>query len=101
MHFILRRISGQGAEMTKVLGKSYTLVTKDKSPEQFQADFKQIFDKYYIEGTSDELVFAIISNDDGTLVQPLYTNQKNYIMTSDGRTFSKVDYCPEPAYQKS
>ncbi len=100
MHFILRRISGQGAEMTKVLGKSYTLVTIDKSPTQFLEDFKRLFDREYISNSDDANVFALISNEGGTWIQPLYFNQQNYIMTSDGSTFSKLDYSPSPMTEK-
>lgn len=80
--------------MTTVLGEGYTLVTLDKSPETFKQNFKEMYEKEYIEGSDDSIIFGFIGNDNGDKNVPLYYTQQNYIMTSDGDTFSKIHYSP-------
>lgn len=76
--YTLRRISSEGVEMNHYLGKIYTVVDSKKSPEIFKRDVEMFTDK--------EGIFAIVSNEDGSFIQPLFKRQKNYIMTDSGKT---------------
>ncbi len=83
--FILRKISGQGVQMNFALGKSYTLITKERNPKEFE---KLAFPK----GKSsciETCIYGFVSEEHGKLHQ-LSDKQKSYIMTGDGKTFANV-----------
>lgn len=93
--FILRRFSGQGVEMNHTLGKDYTLIHRETNPGEFREIFQKFFHKPHVadlDPTADDdtkNVFAFVSGD---ILQPLYKNQKNYIMTESGKTFCHLFY---------
>lgn len=80
--FALRKITKDGLEMNFNLGDSYTLVTKDRSPKEFEDKMKDhpFYDKAY----------AFIYWKDEIL--PLYKNQHNYIVSENGTTYSNLTY---------
>lgn len=80
--FALRKITNDGLEMNFNLGDSYTLVTKDRSPEEFE-------DKMKDHPNYDE-AYAFIYWKDGVL--PLYRGQQNYIVSENGATYSNLTY---------
>lgn len=95
--FILRRISGRGIQMNHVLGEQYTIIGKFENPEEFKRTFLQHFKKDHVadsDETSDfdtKNVTFFIANEDGSILQPIYKNQQNYIMTDSGRTFDNLN----------
>lgn len=80
--FTLRKITNDGLEMNFSLGDSYTLVTKERSPKEFEDKMKDhpFYDKAY----------ALIYCKDEIL--PLYKTQKNYIVSENGTTYSNLTY---------
>jgi hypothetical protein len=94
--FILRRISSAGVEMNHSLGDGYTYINREYNVLEFRRSFKVFFDKDHVadlDETSDEDskdVYGFIGN--GPFLQPLYKNQKNFIMTESGKTFSNLSY---------
>lgn len=78
--FALRKITNDGLEMNYDLGDYYVLVTKARSPEEFEDKMKDhpFYDKAY----------AFIYWKDGIL--PLYKNQYNYIVSENGTTYSNL-----------
>lgn len=80
--FTLRKITNDGLEMNFSLGDSYTLVIKERSPKEFEDKMKDhpFYDKTY----------AFIYWKDEIL--PLYKNQKNYIVSENGTTYSNLTY---------
>lgn len=96
MDYTLRRISGQGVEMNFALGKSYTVVNRFLSYEEFQRDFERIFGKPHVgdlDPTADDdtkSVYAFVSNHEGSDIYVLYMNQFAYIMNESGHTFSNL-----------
>lgn len=80
--FALRKITNDGLEMNFNLGDSYTLVTKDRSPKEFE-------DKMKDHPNYDE-AYAFIYWKDGVL--PLYRGQQNYIVSENGATYSNLTY---------
>lgn len=80
--FALRKITNDGLEMNFSLGDSYTLVTKDRSPKEFE-------DKMKDHPNYDE-AYAFIYWKDGVL--PLYRGQQNYIVSENGATYSNLTY---------
>ena len=92
--FILRRISGEGIQMNQVIGDGYTFISRDCNHEEFEKTFELVFCRKHVadlDETSDEDTkncYAFVCN--GSLIQPLYKNQKNFIMTDGGRTFEKL-----------
>lgn len=84
--------------MNHALGDSYTVVGRMENYEEFSKTYKKIFGTNHVadldpESTDDtKRVFAFVSNNNGSFVQPLYSNQQNYIMTESGKTFSCLKY---------
>lgn len=80
--FTLRKITQTGVEMNFNLGDSYTLVTKENSPEEFEKGLKE--HPFY------EDIYAFVSWNNEIL--PLYKNQKNYIVSESGKTYDNLTY---------
>lgn len=76
--FALRKITGNGSELNFDLGDYYVLITKERSPEEFEDKMK------------DHPSYAFICWKDGVL--PLYKNQKNYIVSESGKTYDNLTY---------
>lgn len=80
--FILRKyLGGAKEECNTILGNSYNVV--DSNSENWELTMKDW------ETFRDEIYLFLIYND-GKDVMPLYKKQRNYIMTSDGKTFSNL-----------
>lgn len=79
--FTLRKITGDGIEMNFYLGKSYTLITKENNPDQFEDTRKHLV--YDV----DE-VYGFISGDDGNILG-LSPKQQNYVMVN-GKTVANI-----------
>lgn len=94
--FVLRRISGERIEMNKVIGDGYTVIDRESNYEEFKRVFEHYFEKRCFanldpEGDSDtKNCYAFVTND--SIIQPLYKNQQNYIMSENGKTFSNLTY---------
>lgn len=94
--FILRRVSEEGVEMNQEIGSSYTFIHREYNPEEFRKTFELVYSKNHVsdgdESADDDTkkCYAFVCN--GDFVQPLYKNQSNYIMSSNGNTFSNVSY---------
>jgi hypothetical protein len=95
--FTLRRISqSSGVQMNQVLGDSYTLIDRERNYDDFCISFENYFKTKYVpnldEKSDDDSnrVYAFICT--GSLVQPLYKNQGNFIMASNGKTFDNVSF---------
>lgn len=86
--FILRKLFKEHnknayTESNEILGDSYTTVTEhNEGWETLAKDWDHIGQKIY----------CFILHDGGSKVIPLYQDQGNYIMTSDGNTFANVTY---------
>lgn len=80
--FALRKITNDGLEMNFSLGDSYTLVTKDRSPKEFEDKMKD--HPFY-----DKANAFIYCKDE---ILPLYKTQKNYIVSENGTTYSNLTY---------
>lgn len=80
--FTLRKITQSGIEMNFDLGNAYTLVVKERSPKDFDKEMKD--HPFYNE------IYAFIIYKDEIL--PLYKNQKNYIVSENGTTYSNLTY---------
>lgn len=94
--YTLRRISGEGAQMNQFLGNSYTLVSKELSPVGFDNSLKNHFstfcaikDAIHMQ-QEIEKIYAFVGGEGGKVIQPLYKNQKNYIVSADGSTFANL-----------
>lgn len=92
--FILRRISSHGIEMNKALGENYTYIARDRNYEEFQRAFKECYNMEYVPDddpkSNDDTknCYAFVAN--GSVNQPLFTHQKNFIMTECGKTFANL-----------
>lgn len=85
--FILRRVDEVYGQINTNLGDYYTLLSKEKNPEQFNEVVK-CWGTDVVEKIHGVIVFDENDNDEG--IMPLYTKSQYYIMTSDGKTFSKI-----------
>ncbi|HAY3545127.1 TPA: hypothetical protein JRX92_003528 [Elizabethkingia anophelis] len=94
--FVLRRVTGDGVEMNKVLGEGYNYVCRERNYDEFCKMFEKYFEKNHVADLDTESdndtknCYAFITSD-GHL-QPLYKTQHNYIMTERGKTFDNVSY---------
>lgn len=85
--FILRKINGQGIESNLCIGKDYVLIRQEDGKE-FNDTMSQ--EEYFKSLRED--IYAFISCDSGKHILPLYKSQQNYIMLSDGKTFSNLTF---------
>lgn len=91
--YTLRRISSDDVEMNKNLGDSYTVIDKEKNPDDFVLNLIEYFSvkrdtkdfDFYVDR-----VYKFIVGQYGIYIQPLYKGQQAYIMTSDGKTFDNL-----------
>jgi hypothetical protein len=81
--FTLRKITKTGVEMNFDLGNHYTLITKERSPEEFEEGVKNY--PFYDD------TYAFISGKDGEILY-LYKDHKNYIVSENGTTYSNLTY---------
>ncbi len=65
------------------LGDSYTLISKECAPDDFELTTD-------LGGFDGENIYAFVSGDYRTNPLPLRKNQRNYIMTGRGDTFANV-----------
>lgn len=92
---VLRRISSEGVEMNHVVGDNYTYIHRDTNPEEFRRTFKAVFDRDHVadldpaadKDTKNCYAFVCHGH-----IQPLYKNQKNFMMTENGNTFANLTY---------
>lgn len=80
--FALRKILSNGGEINFDLGDYYSLITKERSPEELKIKMKD-------HPNYDE-AYAFIYWKDGVL--PLYRGQQNYIVSENGATYSNLTY---------
>lgn len=96
--YTLRRIASTGVEMNHYLGKAYTVVDKEKSPEQFERDYQLLMESTWEMPLNHdqprvrepENVYALVGNEDGSKIFCLYNNQKAYILAPNGSTVSNL-----------
>lgn len=79
--FTLRKITGDGVELNFFLGKSYTLITEERNPKEFEE--MRIHLKYDVGET-----YGFISGEDGNVLG-LFPKQQNYIMIN-GQTVDHI-----------
>lgn len=83
--FALRKITKDGVEMNFDLGDSYTLIDKERSPKDFA-----MFCEHSGYDVEKDSVYAVISCKGGSSILPLYSTQKNYIVTETGSTYQRI-----------
>ncbi len=80
--FVLRKISESGVQMNIAMGNGYTLISKSANKNEF----KKTANRYNWENC----IYAFISCNNGETILPLSSNQKSFVMTGKGNTFSNV-----------
>lgn len=85
--YTLRKIIKNQEECNFNLGDYYSLVEKSKNPERFEIDFEMFFNNQ--PPYTEDICYAFITSEKGKM-EPLWESQKNYIMTSEGKTFSNL-----------
>lgn len=83
--FILRRINTEGLECNMCLGEDYIVTRKAENKERFES-----LAKAWSCGTDE--IYAFITSDNATKMQPLYKKSRYYIMTENGKTFSNISF---------
>jgi len=86
--FILRKVAN-GHESNTIVGDSYNFVSKETNPEEFTLAFKSWHGAISI-AEEDSETYAFLIYECGQKSMPLFKNQYNYIMTSDGKTFANI-----------
>ena len=82
--------------MNFVLGNSYTFVSRHENYDEFCKSFRYSFGRDHVADLDESAdqdtknCYAFVSNEDGNKLYALFQNQKNYIMTENGKTFSNV-----------
>jgi len=94
--FALRKIIGN-AQTNYALGVQYQVVERFVDYEDFSHTFKQEFGYDHVADLDDNAdnytknCYAFLITPDFKAI-PLYMNQKNYIMTETGKTFSNLTF---------
>lgn len=92
--YTLRRITQEGVEHNSFLGKTYTVVDSRKSLETFKETGERFWE-HYPKGEpisdEDQETHAFVTSNEGEMI-PLYKNQQNFIMTSEGKTFANLSF---------
>jgi hypothetical protein len=85
------------SEVNNLLGDQYEIVKREEQYERFCELFEIYFDKPHLADLSpsaDEVTqrcYAFVFNEKKEPM-PVYKNQRNYIMTDSGKTFSNITY---------
>lgn len=82
--FILRQITESGHEANTCLGDYYAINYREINKESFDETVR-LWDKEDLDSC-----YAVIVYEDGQSIMPLYDTCQNYIMMSNGQTFSNV-----------
>lgn len=83
--------------MNHSIGKDYTHIGRAENPDYFKETFELHFKKNHVadnDKSSDKDTkncYAFIAYDGGK-IQPLYKNQKNFMMIDTGKTFANLSY---------
>jgi len=94
--FALRKII-ENSQTNYALGIQYQVIDREKEYDNFKEVFKKSFGYNHVadlDPTADNYTkncYAFIMTNDFEPI-PLYFNQKNYIMTETGKTFSNLTY---------
>jgi len=94
--FTFRKITPSGHEHNLFIGESYVFVNRETQYEEFCRCYKQVFEVNHVADL-DEMsndfsknCFGLISYNDGLDLFPVYKNDINYIMSSNGQTYAKI-----------
>lgn len=82
--YTLRTFSENGVESNRFLGSEYSVVERAHSPKEFKRIFKDVFG-LDAEDSNECHMFIV-----GNCAHPIYENELTYIVSSNGRTFSKI-----------
>lgn len=85
--FILRKITSQGIQSNLCIGTNYVLLRQEDGKE-FNDTMNS---EEYFQRHEDD-IYAFLTYNYGKDVLPLYRSQQNYIMLSDGKTFSNLSF---------
>jgi hypothetical protein len=99
--YTLRRILKDGYEYNFFLGKNYTLIRKDSVSEE---EWNEVSSHYWgpsynkhrtaedktVDNVPEISCFAFVVSENGSDYHFILPWQQNYIMTSDGKTFSNI-----------
>jgi hypothetical protein len=96
--YTLRSITKTGLQRNESLGLNYTLIHRFYNYEEFQRNFKFLFDKDHV--ADDDLksdgdtkdTYAFVVSENGGQIFPLYKSNDYYIMTDNGKTFDNLSY---------
>ena len=83
--FILRRVTSENIEINWCLGKSYTLVLKERN----NGEFCKIAKRIKLDPASGG-VYGFVTCDGGVDIIPLYDESRYFIMASDGKTVANI-----------
>lgn len=83
--FVLRTINQDGIERNQFIGNDYSFFSKECNEKEFDELANAI-------NCDNCECYAFINFYDGGKTVPLYKNCENFIMTSDGATFSNVSF---------
>lgn len=84
--YTLRIINSKFEYTHFFLGKSYTLIDSQLSPESF---LKAQEHCDHVMANSSK-TFAFIVSENGSEIYPMLSDELNYIMTDSGKTFSTI-----------
>lgn len=89
---ILRKINSLKLESIINLGDKYTLVYRKYNYKEFSALFKDYFSEDCGENNEEGLrkCYAFIEWNEGESKEPLFEDEKNYIMNDGGKTFDNI-----------
>ena len=91
--FVLREIKKEDIQTNFGLGSAYTYIGKDISPHAFDLLYEETYPFMKDEkniGEHKSSVKAFVKDCSGEN-HPIYTENRYYVMTEDGRTFERLN----------
>lgn len=87
--FTLRVILDDNSEFNTILGSNYSVVRREKTPEQYNILFERVF---LTKPEEDEKCYGFVISGNAKETIPLFINRCNYIMNENGKTFSNITF---------
>ncbi len=95
--YTLRKVI-DNIQSNQELGSEYHFIDRESNFDEFCRTYKIHYETAHVpdsDEASDNFsrnCYAFILNNGGSNIIPLYKNQKNYIMSENGKTFSNLTH---------
>jgi len=90
--YTLRKITSKKVEFNQSLGLSYSVFKKQSNEDAFLKMYIDFFQLEKEKKVDVGTCYAFVVSENAKETYPLFKDEKNYIVNSDGKTFSNLTY---------